>query len=134
MKGRSRSTLFLMEQLVVIAVFAICAAVCVKILFVAHAMMVDAVDTRHALIIAENSAEAFKAFSGDLDMVLEMVGDAEAYFSVDNGLVVYFPYFVLRLETRDAESSVVFADIRVSRAIDDVELITLTTATRQVAQ
>jgi len=54
-----------MEQLIVFTIFAICAAVCVQIISVAHAMTRDATDTRHALIAAENTAESFKAFGGN---------------------------------------------------------------------
>jgi len=55
-----------MEQIVVITVFAICAAICVNILSHAHSVAGTAVDTRHALMIAENAAESHKAHGGDL--------------------------------------------------------------------
>jgi len=45
MVRRSRSTLFLMEQLIVIAVFAICAAACVKILTTSYFMAKQTRDT-----------------------------------------------------------------------------------------
>jgi type II secretory pathway pseudopilin PulG len=133
MKGRSRSTLFLMEQLVVIAVFAICAAVCVRLLFAAYQINVDAVDTRHALILAENVAESFKAFNGDIDNIFETVWGEP----VGSGVA-----FHLSLERRGVngadldDSPVIFADIYVARVLNtsgDLEyppLVNLTVATR----
>ena len=79
MKGRSRSTLFLMEQLIVIAVFAICASVCVKILSVSFLMVVESVDTRNALLVAESAAEGYKAFSGDMLRTAEALGVPGSY-------------------------------------------------------
>ena len=67
MRGRSRSTLFLMEQLIVILVFAVCAAVCVSIFADSYLMQVDSVDIKNALSAAESGAECFKAYSGDLE-------------------------------------------------------------------
>jgi len=70
-----------MEQLIVVAVFAICAAVCVQIISVAHAMTTDATDTRRALIAAENAAESFKAFGGDTAQAAAFLSDGLAVTS-----------------------------------------------------
>jgi len=73
MNSRSKSTLFLIEQLIVVAVFAICAMACVRILTTAYFYARDSRDISHALIVAENVAESFKAVSGDLDMTASLV-------------------------------------------------------------
>ena len=117
MKWRSRSTLFLMEQLIAIAVFAICAAVCVKILFVAHQKTVDAVDTRYALIIAENAAEIFKA-SDDVLPTQEY-----------NEALVGKSFYIIKQSIRETEA-VVFLDISIERIADSKELISFTAARR----
>jgi len=74
MNSRSKSTLFLIEQLIVVAVFAICAIACVRILTTAYFHARDSRDIGHALIVAENAAESFKAVSGDLEMTASLVG------------------------------------------------------------
>ena len=137
MEGRSRSTLFLMEQIVVITVFAICAAVCVKILAVSFLITVDAVDTRNALLVAESAAESHKAFGGDITRIAELLGGAAD--AINDIIVIYYDSnwqpvleaygsFALRLELY--ESSVIFAYITVSRT-DGEELISLTAAARR---
>lgn len=62
---RRKSTLFLVEQLIVIAVFALCAIACISILTTSYFMARDSRDTANALIEAQNCAEAFKAFGGN---------------------------------------------------------------------
>jgi len=135
---RSRSTLFLMEQIVVITVFAICAAICVYILVISFLMTSSAVDTKSALLVAESAAESYKAFSGDMDRVAEILnGSANA-----GSVLVYFDSswqpsgpenasFVLLLTERDLESYALLSDISVSRIITGDELINLTVATRR---
>ena len=65
MTQRSKSTLFLIEQLVVIAVFAICAVACISILTAAYFNAHDACATGSAILVAESGAEVFKATGGD---------------------------------------------------------------------
>jgi type II secretory pathway pseudopilin PulG len=113
-----------MEQLVVIAIFAICAAVCVKIISVAYGMTEDAVDTRHALAAAENAAENFKAG----------VAQAATVYYNENWQPVSAEaaLFAMFLEERDDENSrVIFMEISVRRIIDDEELIRLSAAVRR---
>jgi hypothetical protein len=155
-KTRSRSTLFLMEQLVVVLVFAVCAAVSVRILFTAYQKNVDAVDTRMALLAAENVAESFKAFRGDINMVFSAVWGTDDDYPEDepsNGLIVFLDEnwlptpandvwrgaaFLLTLEKRE-ERLLYFADIKVRRVLsdyifDEQDLINLTVAARRPLQ
>jgi len=139
MAGRSKSTLFLMEQLVVIAVFAICAAVCVYILAISYLMTVDAVDTRNALLVAESAAEMYKAFDGDLVRVAEMKYDVDRYPLPVDGFRLYYcadwlptsngiagamysdnslAEFVLQINTNPIEYGVQTASITVNRMVD----------------
>ena len=91
MSRRSRSTLFLMEQLIVIAVFAICAAACVSILTASYLMARDTRDMSNAVLAAESAAESYKAFSGDLGKTAELLeGLIVSYSGEDAGLVVYY--------------------------------------------
>ena len=143
MRSRSKSTLFLMEQIVVIAVFAICAAVCVKILALSYIMTVDAVDTRNALLAAESAAESHKAFAGDMSRIAAVLSGS-AQYSEGTLRVFYDQYwqpaseegaaFVLYLVRSDGGQSVIFADISVRRTLTSDELIRLTAAVRGAAQ
>ena len=69
MTHRSKSTLFLIEQLIVIAVFAICAVACISILTSAYFTANDSKATSNAILVAESGAEVFKATGGDANAV-----------------------------------------------------------------
>jgi len=140
---RTKSTLSLIEQIIVIAVFAFCAAVCVNIIVSSYLMTVNAVDTRNALTVAESAAESFKAFEGDTERVFRLLGEPDSGYATHNVLVIYYDAnwqpsresdasFVLRLTTVvDNGSAVVFASISVIKIDDGVELISLTVAARR---
>lgn len=74
MNKRSSSSLFLMEQIVVILIFAICAAVCVKIFVDAYLTTNQAKDISNALLVAESGAECYKAVGGDATQLAEALG------------------------------------------------------------
>ena len=137
----SRSTLFLMEQVIVITVFAVCAAICARILVASYLMTTTAVDTKNALFIAESTAESYKAFAGNTAQVAELIGNANSNHN-NHMLVVYFDTywqptqesyasFVLHLQKRDAHPLVMVSDITVSRVATGDELVQLTVATRE---
>lgn len=88
MAGRSKSTLFLIEQLIVIAVFAICAVACIRIISTAYLYSRDSRDIGFAVIAAENAAETFKATSGDFYFVADLIGGAVV--NGDSEVIVYF--------------------------------------------
>ena len=62
MNARSRSTLFLMEQLIVITIFAVCASVCVNIFIGSFLTANEARDINYALTAAKNGAECYKVY------------------------------------------------------------------------
>jgi type II secretory pathway pseudopilin PulG len=74
MTQRSKSTLFLIEQLIVIAVFAICAAACISILTASFFYATDAQAAGNAILKAETAAELYKATGGDIIMIAEFLG------------------------------------------------------------
>ena len=152
MGERSKSTLFLMEQLIVIAVFAVCAAVCVNIIVSSYLMTVEAVNTKNALIISESAAETFKATGGDIRRVAEILSGSvnnynsyTSYYSYydDNLFFVYYNInwqpcsreqasFVLHLARTDTEHQlVIFGDIAVHKKEAGDELMRLPIAVRR---
>jgi len=93
MNNRSRSTLFLIEQLIVIAVFALCAAACVRILTAAYFSARESRDLSNALHTAESGAESFKATGGDVRKVSEILGGVTRSNFPEYGassVIVYF--------------------------------------------
>ena len=85
MNTRSKSTLFLIEQLIVIAVFAISAAACITILTSAYFTSVESRDIKYAILAAENVAETFKATNGSPESITRLLGGSYENISFDNG-------------------------------------------------
>jgi hypothetical protein len=73
MTSRSKSTLFLIEQLIVIAVFAMCAVACISILTAAYFNANDTRSVNHAILKAQSGAEVFKATGGDFDAMADIM-------------------------------------------------------------
>ena len=90
MKTRSRSTLFLIEQLIVIAVFAICAAACARILTAAYFDARDASDLSNAILVAENGAEIYKAVGGDLGLTAQLMGGITGSIDGAQAVIIHF--------------------------------------------
>ena len=88
--NRSRSTLFLIEQLIVIAVFAVCAAACVRILADSYITASDSRDLSNALLAAESGAESFKATGGDVTLVASLMGGRTDNIRGQNAAIVYY--------------------------------------------
>ncbi|MCL2604965.1 MAG: hypothetical protein FWD90_10845 [Defluviitaleaceae bacterium] len=122
MNGHSRSNLFLIEQLVVILIFAVCSAVCVSIFVESYLMSKRTLEVNYAIRVAGNAAESYKA-SGGVDGVIYY--DSNWNVSDTDGA-----YFVLQITTLDNPApSLTRAEIVVSRISGD-ELYRLTVAAR----
>ena len=85
MNTRSKSTLFLIEQLIVIAVFAISAAACITILTSAYFTSVESRDIKNAILVAENVAETFKATNGSPESIAGLLG--YDYINITSSLI-----------------------------------------------
>ncbi|MCL1999570.1 MAG: hypothetical protein FWG65_12485 [Turicibacter sp.] len=126
--SRSKSFLFLFEQLMVILIFAISAVVCARIFVEAHIIAGQSADINNALIVAKSGAEAFRASSGDLGLAAELLG-AE---NVNNVIFLFYDSSWARTDADNAlyvlsitpavieEETLVSAQITVRRLGDGV--------------
>ena len=89
MKSSGKSSLFLMELMIALLIFAVCACVCAAIIAKAGADITESRDMSNALIMAQNQAELIK---GGQDTT---------------GKTVYFDGELLPVSQEDAEYSVV---------------------------
>ena len=71
---RSRSPLMLMEQLIMVLVFALAAALCLKGFALADQLSRYGADRDRAVLEAQSAAEAVKACGGDLERVAGICG------------------------------------------------------------
>ena len=90
MNNRSRSTLFLIEQLIVVAVFAICAAACVRIITSAWYTARESRDINNAIHAAESGAESYNAVVGDLGKAAAVLGGKVGSVDGASAALVYY--------------------------------------------
>ncbi len=64
---KNKTSLLLMEQLMMILVFSLAAALCLQVFAKAHEISQETARQDQAVILARNAAEVLKATDGDLD-------------------------------------------------------------------
>ena len=70
----TRSGLFMIELLIAVGVFTLCAAVCVGLFVRSEVMSRESADLTRAVIEARNVSECWKATGGDLEKTAELCG------------------------------------------------------------
>ena len=78
---KSKAPLSLMEQLIMLLVFALAAALCLQVFVLSAQISRRCKATDHAVTAAQNAAEALKATSGDLQHCKSLLGG-----TVENGI------------------------------------------------
>ena len=83
---KSKTSLFLMELIITILLFAACGAVCVRLFVTSYVMTQDTVELNESVSIAQGFAEVMRGTDGDIDSVLEhypaAVRGGENFFEV----------------------------------------------------
>ncbi|MCL2566014.1 MAG: hypothetical protein FWE24_09440 [Defluviitaleaceae bacterium] len=77
--GRSKSSLFLMELIIVITFFAFTSAICVQLFAAANRLSTRSVGMQMAVINAQSAVETFKATDGDMNSMRILLGAYAAY-------------------------------------------------------
>lgn len=72
-QSTSRSSLFLMEMMVVILFFSLCAAICVHVFVNARETSEASYDLSCAVLAAQNTAECYKAVAGDWKQIAALL-------------------------------------------------------------
>lgn len=75
---KNRTSLVLMEQLVMVLVFALAAALCLRVFVKADEISQRIAYRDEAVLIAQNAAEVLKATSGDAQRAAELLEPAAA--------------------------------------------------------
>lgn len=70
----NKAPLTLMEQLTMILVFALAAAICLRMFALANTISSNVAEQEQAVLRVQNTAEALKMFQGDFDMLAESWG------------------------------------------------------------
>lgn len=83
---KSKTSLFLMELIITILLFAACGAVCLRLFVTSYVMTRDTVELNESVSIAQGFAEVMRGTDGDIDSVLEhyptAIRGGDGYFEV----------------------------------------------------
>jgi len=70
----SKTSLFLMELIITILFFSLASTVCIQLFVKAHLLGEETIIQNHSIVIAQNVAESFYQFDGDIDSMCALLG------------------------------------------------------------
>lgn len=85
----SKAALFLMELILALLFFALASTVCIRLFTKAHALSRQTVNENHAVIHAQNLAEAFLSTEGNMEDITALFPNAD-FGESDNVLMLFF--------------------------------------------
>jgi len=74
MNTRSKASLFMLELIVVIAVFSVSSAICLRIFFRSHEMTIESRNLSHASIEVQSAADCYKSAKGRIKTAANLLG------------------------------------------------------------
>lgn len=125
MNTRSKSGLFLIELIVVILIFSLSAATCLRLFFQSRQIAAESKNLSYASLAVQSTADCYKSSGGDIEKVAEMLGgsivndqlylyyDADWSRAEDDGAA---PYYV-RIQELVAGDGVIVAEGKASGPI-----------------
>lgn len=86
MNSKSKSGLFLIELIVVILIFSLSAATCLRLFFQSRQIATESKNLSYASLAVQSTADCYKSSGGDVKKVAEMLGGS----IVDDRLYLYY--------------------------------------------
>lgn len=123
-----KATLFLMELVLVIFFFSICAAICVNIFGSAQTMADNSENVSRAAVEARSAASCFKAAEGDLEQTALLLNGVET----DDSVLVYFDKNWNRTDAAETAWYAVQLKQRIQPGEADVYILQLDTASDNI--
>lgn len=133
MRNKSKSSLFLMELVIAIMFFSVCAALCMQLFVKAHTLGIKTKELNHAVAISQGFAEVMRGTDGSLEAMLEYYPTAvsdndtffEVYYDKDFSPCEYTDAVYVGDVTLQPNGAIQNIDIRVVRISDYEEIYTL---------
>ena len=130
---KSKTSLFLMELIITILLFAGCGAVCMKLFVTAHVMTEDTVELNNSVAVAQGFAEVMRGTDGDINSVIEHYPDAirggdgffEVYFDKEFEPCGYEDAAYVGDVTMSPNGAIQNMEVRIVRLSDYKEIYTL---------
>jgi len=121
MRGRtlSGSGLFLIELMLAILIFALAAAICLRIFVTADYISTESIQLNRAVLAAQSSAEAFKATGGDLNETAKLLSGPSSSAGIErsndgSGKVILMLDYVVEIERSPASNRLIEGSVTVS--------------------
>lgn len=121
MHRNNKSSLFLMEMLFSIFIFAVAAAICVKMFVTSHILSRDSVRLNHAVVWCESMAEGFYSVDGDLADLAKLL-DASVE---DRQLTIYYDRDFLKTGEADNAYYTVQGNLRSEEMMEYLDIVCL---------
>ena len=130
---KSKTSLFLMELIITILLFAACGAVCVKLFVTSHMMTKETVELNEAVSIAQGFAEVMRGTDGDMESVLAHYPSAvcggegffEVFYDEDFNVCEFSDASYVSDVTMSPNGAIQNMEIRVVRLSDYKDIYTL---------
>lgn len=108
----SKSSLFIMELIIVVLFFSICAAICIQVFSTAQVISVRGKAITNGALNVQNMAEVYKASAGDFEETAEILGG-----TVENNTVaIYFNKQWEQTSKEESEYVILMEEIESSEA------------------
>ena len=130
---KSKTSLFLMELIITILLFAACGAVCVRLFVTSYVMTQDTVELNEAVSIAQGFAEVMRGTDGDIESVLEHYPSAvrggdgffEVFYDEDFNVCEFSNASYVSDVTMSPNGAIQNMEIRIVRLSDYKDIYTL---------
>lgn len=126
---KNRTSLVLMEQLVMVLVFALAAALCLGVFVKADQISRETARRDEAVLLAQNGAEALKSCAGDLQKMAEILDGT----SSDTGVTAISGAYTLEIELEDSGIPGL-GQARICVYVEEELIFTLRTGWQEVAE
>jgi len=110
-KQASGSGMFLIELMLGIMIFAVAAAICLKIFVTANQISDGSTELNRAVIAAQSTAECFKASGGDLSETAKLLGEN---FTSGETLTMHFDSYTVEITRVADQPGLIEGEVSVS--------------------
>lgn len=126
---KNRTSLVLMEQLVMVLVFALAAALCLGVFVKADQISRETARRDEAVLLAQNGAEVLKSCAGDLQKTADILDGT----SSNAGVTVISGVYTLEIELEDS-GILGLGQARICVYVEEEPIFTLRTGWQEVAE
>lgn len=128
MEKNNKSSLFLMEMLFSIFIFAVAAAICMKMFVTSHVLSRDSVRLNHAVVWCESMAEGFYSVDGSIKALNELLGGS---LLDDSQIAIYYSDEFVQTDSAEEGYYVLTGTLRMEGDMRYLDIVCLCTGDKE---